>query len=52
MKLIWTFLREEDAISSIEYGMVAGLVSLAAIAGMGALGTAVNVMFSDITDAV
>ncbi len=52
MKLIRTFLREEDAISTIEYGVVAGLVSLAAVAGMGALGSAVNTMFSDVTAAV
>ena len=49
---ILTFLRGEDAISTIEYGMLAGLVSLAAIVGMGLLGTAVNAMFTDIAAAV
>lgn len=52
MQSILTFLRGEDAISTIEYGMLAGLVSLAAVVGMGLLGTAVNEMFTNIVSAV
>ncbi|MEB0014399.1 Flp family type IVb pilin [Glaciimonas sp. Cout2] len=33
------FLRDEDGVTAIEYGLIAGLVAIAIIAGATAIGT-------------
>lgn len=46
MKHIRTFFLEEDGVASIEYGLLALLIGMAALIGMGALGTALNNFFT------
>ncbi|ACC74394.1 Flp family type IVb pilin [Paraburkholderia phymatum] len=42
------FLREEDGVSAIEYGLLAGLISVAIITTVGLIGTNLNTVFSTI----
>ena len=42
------FLREEDGVTAIEYGLLAALVAVAIVVGAGLLGTALNDLFGDI----
>jgi pilus assembly protein Flp/PilA len=46
VKSIVGFLREEDGVTAIEYGLIASLVALAVIVGATALGTSLNGMFT------
>ncbi|MCA8200325.1 MULTISPECIES: Flp family type IVb pilin [Burkholderia] len=46
--LIKRFLKEEDGVTAIEYGLIAGLVAVAIIAGVSSLGSNLNTMFSTI----
>lgn len=48
MNLIQNFLREEDGVTAIEYGLVAALVAVAIIAGASLLGTSLNTLFTNI----
>lgn len=41
------FLKDEAGATAIEYGLLAGLIGIAAIAGMNVLGSAINTNFSD-----
>jgi pilus assembly protein Flp/PilA len=43
-------LGREDGQTMVEYGLIVALVALAAIVGLGALGTSVNDMFNGIAD--
>jgi pilus assembly protein Flp/PilA len=45
-KTIRNFLRDETGATAIEYGLIAGLVSVAAIAAMSALGTSLTTIFN------
>lgn len=40
------FLRDESGATAIEYGLIAALIAVAAIAGMGSLGTQLNSIFN------
>ena len=40
------FAKDESGATAIEYGLIAALISVALIAGAGALGTALNNTFS------
>ena len=42
------FIRDEDGVTAIEYGLIATVVAVAIIAGAGALGTALNKTFNDL----
>ncbi|KAF3998820.1 Flp family type IVb pilin [Glaciimonas immobilis] len=46
------FLREEDGVTAIEYGLLAGLVAVAIIAGAGLLGTDLGLALSKIAGKV
>ena len=46
MVLIKTFLQDESGATAIEYGLITALVSLAAIAGLGAVGTELGDLFT------
>jgi len=43
-----SFIRDEDGVTAIEYGLIATLVGVAIIVGAGALGTALNKTFTDL----
>lgn len=42
------FLRDEDGVTAIEYGLIAGLVAIAIIAGATAIGTSLKGIFDAI----
>ncbi|WP_064735942.1 Flp family type IVb pilin [Azohydromonas australica] len=42
------FLGEEDGVTAIEYALIASLIALIAITGMGLLGNQLNLMFQHI----
>lgn len=46
MDFIKNFMREEDGVTAIEYGLIAALVAVAIVAGAGLLGTSLNGLFN------
>jgi pilus assembly protein Flp/PilA len=52
MTLVRRFLNDESGATAIEYGLIAGLVAVAIIAALTALGSSLNNLFSDISDTV
>jgi len=46
---IRTFIREEDGATAIEYGLIAALVSVAAIGALTAMGGSLNTMFTGVS---
>ena len=48
LDLIRAFVREEDGVTAIEYGLLAALIAVAIIAGAGLVGTNLNGMFNAI----
>jgi pilus assembly protein Flp/PilA len=44
----WLRLDNEDGVTAIEYGLIAALVGLAIIVGVGLLGTNLGVLFTNI----
>lgn len=47
---IKTFLTDESGATAIEYGLIAALVSVAAIAALGSLGNSLGTMFNSVAD--
>lgn len=52
MNKIVAFLKDEAGATAIEYGLLAGLIGIAAIVGMQALGTAIDGNFSTVAGSV
>ncbi|MGP8475312.1 Flp family type IVb pilin [Burkholderia sp. PR2] len=50
--LIKRFLKEEDGVTAIEYGLIAGLIAVAIIASVSTIGTNLGTMFSTISNCV
>jgi pilus assembly protein Flp/PilA len=50
--LLWSFLRNEQGATAIEYGLIAAGISVAIIATVAALGTNLNTTFSSVSTAV
>jgi pilus assembly protein Flp/PilA len=46
--LIRRFLLDERGITSIEYALIASIISICAVASLGVIGTKVNGMFNGI----
>lgn len=46
MNFFTRFIREEDGVTAIEYGLIAALVAVAIVAGASALGTDLNGLFT------
>jgi pilus assembly protein Flp/PilA len=44
------FLSDESGATAIEYGLIAALVSVAAIAALGSLGNSLGTMFNSVAD--
>ena len=44
------FMRDEEGVTAIEYGLIASLIALAIIVGAGLLGDNLNALFKDIAD--
>ncbi len=47
-----TVIKEEDGTTSIEYGLIAALVSVAAIGALTAMGSSLNSMFQTVSIAL
>ena len=45
---IQSFIRDETGATAIEYGLIAALISVAAIAAMGAMGDALQTLFNNV----
>lgn len=48
MNLIKNFIREEDGVTAIEYGLIAALIAVVIIASVKIVGTQLNTTFSKI----
>ena len=46
MNFIKNFIREEDGVTAIEYGLIASLVGVAIVGAVTALGNKLNVVFN------
>jgi pilus assembly protein Flp/PilA len=49
MKTLYTLLKDEDGATAIEYGLIAALISVAAIGAMTALGTQLSTLFGNVS---
>ncbi len=52
LKVIRTFANDESGATAIEYGLIAALVSVAAIGALTALGGSLNTMFQTVSSTV
>ena len=52
MRLIYKFLKDENAATAIEYGLIAAGISLAIIAVVNGLGTNLNTKFTSINNSL
>ncbi len=50
MSMITKILRDESGATAIEYGLIAALVSVAAIAALTAMGTSLETMFTRVSN--
>ena len=48
MKTVIRFLKEENGATAIEYGLIAALISVAAIGAMTALGQQLSTLFTTV----
>lgn len=49
MKTMIRFLKNEEGATAIEYGLIAALISVAAIGAMTALGTQLSTLFTTVS---
>ena len=52
MKTLRKLFKNEDGATAIEYGLIAALIAVAAIAGMKTIGTSLNTTFEDVSGAL
>jgi len=52
MKKLIGFLKEEDGVTAIEYGLIAALIAIAIIAALIAVGGGLNTIFGRVVDAL
>ena len=50
MKMITKMFKNEDGATAIEYGLIAALIAVAAIAGMTSLGTSLGGRFNNVSN--
>ena len=50
--MIKSFISDESGATAIEYGLIAGLVAVAIIAALTALGTSLDGLFMNVSDTV
>jgi pilus assembly protein Flp/PilA len=51
-KLVKHFLKSEDGVTALEYGLIAGVIALAIAATIGSLGSKLNTVFESILTVV
>ena len=49
---IMRFMKDEEGAAAIEYGLIAGLVSVAILGVLGTLGTSLNTIFDAVATAL
>lgn len=47
--MFWLYLLDESGATAIEYGLIAALVSVAAVAALGNLGASLSTMFGTVS---
>jgi len=52
MERLLGFLREEDGVTAIEYGLIASLIAIAIIAALIAVGGGLNTIFQRVVTAL
>ena len=52
LKFIGSFVKDESGATAIEYGLIAALVSVAAIAALQGMGQSLSAMFSTVDSAM
>lgn len=52
MKMFIRFMKDEEGATAIEYGLIAALISVAAIGAMTALGTQLSTLFTTVANAL
>ena len=50
MELIKRFLKEEEGVTAIEYGLIAALIAVAIITAVGLVGTGLNKTFNTVQE--
>ncbi len=50
MKFIKNFLREEDGVTAIEYGLIAALVGVVIVVSVTSLGAKLDDVFNNVVD--
>jgi pilus assembly protein Flp/PilA len=50
IELMKNFIREEEGVTAIEYGLLAALIAVVIIVGALAVGTNLNCLFTDIAN--
>ena len=50
LEMMKRFVRDEEGVTAIEYGLIAALIAVVIIAGAGAVGTALDTLFNGIAD--
>lgn len=48
MTYVTKFLRQDDGVTALEYGMIAGLIAVVIVAAVTTLGTKINTAFTTI----
>jgi len=51
-KAVARFVREEEGVTAIEYGLIAGLIAVVIIGAVTTLGTKLNAVFTNIANAL
>lgn len=46
------FLRDEEGVTAIEYGLIAALIAVVIIVGAGLVGTSLNTLFTEISTCI
>jgi pilus assembly protein Flp/PilA len=46
------FMRDEEGVTAIEYGLIAALIAVIIIAGAGAVGEQLNIVFCNVANAL
>ena len=47
-----TFMRDEEGASAVEYGLIVGLIAVALVVVLGALGGGLNALFTTVKNCV
>ena len=51
-EMMIAFIKDEEGATAIEYGLIAALVSVAAIGALTAMGTSLSTMFNTVSSAL